>query len=272
MSEEFREHVKEVLAPLETTLVDSATRLEEHLKASMEQHEMVVKGSHDCIVEASEKYKDALTKQVREMEKYIDWYEVQKEATAAAANSARMRLRDVSMGVPKELEPTNQGWKNRKIWAETVLATLDKDQESARKGWSEERIVFQEKIKCREDEIEKLKAERDKYEDLVSAHATRSFQRSQEQVGEKAIAAKLAGDYAELRRIAEHNEGQLKDARKERDAAVLENQDLKRKREASNSPPPSPLRILSRPPAVAPVQNTPLSPTPSCKTARSEEV
>jgi hypothetical protein len=168
----------------------------------MEQHEMVVKGSHDCIVEASEKYKDALTKQVREMEKYIDCCEVQKEATAAAANSARMRLRDVSMGVPKEPEPTNQGLKNRKIWAETVLATADKDHESDRKGWFEERIALQEKIKCREEKIEKLKAERDKYRDQVSAHAVKSFRRDQEQVEEKAKAAKLAKEHEELRRMS----------------------------------------------------------------------
>jgi phosphoenolpyruvate synthase/pyruvate phosphate dikinase len=180
----------------------------------MDQHEKFVKDAHDCLVEASGKFKDALTKQVREMEKYIDWSEVQKEATAAAANSARMRLRDVSMGVPKELEPTNQGWKNRKIWAETVLATLDKDHESARKGWSEERIVLQEKIKCREEKIEKLKAERDKYKDQVSAHAVRSFRRDQEQVEEKAKAAKLAKEHEELRRIAEHNEDVGNRARK----------------------------------------------------------
>ncbi len=50
MSEEFKEHVKEVLTPLETTLVTSATRLEEHLEASMERHEKVVKDSHDCLI------------------------------------------------------------------------------------------------------------------------------------------------------------------------------------------------------------------------------
>jgi hypothetical protein len=65
MSEEFKEHVKEVLTPLETTLVDSAARLEEHLKTSMDQHEKFVKNAHDCLVEASGKFKDALTKQVR---------------------------------------------------------------------------------------------------------------------------------------------------------------------------------------------------------------
>ncbi len=179
---------------------------------------------------------------------------------------------------------------------EVVNAELLKSQREGARELSE----FHAKIECMEKETKELKAERDKYKDLVSAHAVRSFQRSQEQVEEKAKAAKLAKEYAELRRIAEHNEDvgdrvrktlaeeiekedrqrkenkealergdlllqslkdKLKDTRRERDAAVLENQDLKRKREASNSPPPSPLRILSRPKTVAPVQDTQLSPT-----------
>ncbi len=57
-----------------------------------------------------------------------------------------------------------------------------------------------------EEEIEKHKAERDKLMDMVSAHAVRIHKRSQEQIEEKAKAAKLAKDYAELRRIAEYNE------------------------------------------------------------------
>jgi hypothetical protein len=144
-----------------------------------------------------------------------------------------------------------------------------------------------------DEESKKLKAERDKYMDQVSAHAIRNHQKSQEQVEEKAKADKLAEDYVELRSRAEHNEGvndrvkkllaegieredlqrkeekealergdlvlqslrdMLKGARLERDAAVLENQDLKRKREVSTSPLPSPLKILNRPQGVATVQ------------------
>jgi hypothetical protein len=52
MSEEFKEHVKNVLAPLETTLANSATRLEEHHVASMGQHEKLVKDAHDHLAEA----------------------------------------------------------------------------------------------------------------------------------------------------------------------------------------------------------------------------
>jgi hypothetical protein len=63
MSAEFKEHVKDVLAPLEATLANnSATRLEEHHVASMEQHERLIKDAHDHLAEASEKFKAALTK------------------------------------------------------------------------------------------------------------------------------------------------------------------------------------------------------------------
>jgi hypothetical protein len=43
MSGEFKEHVKDVLAPLEATLANAATRLSEHQKSSMEQHEKLIK-------------------------------------------------------------------------------------------------------------------------------------------------------------------------------------------------------------------------------------
>jgi hypothetical protein len=66
----FKEHVKDVLVPLETTLANFATRLEEHHMASMEQHERLVKDAHDHLAEALEKFKASLTKQMREMEKH----------------------------------------------------------------------------------------------------------------------------------------------------------------------------------------------------------
>jgi hypothetical protein len=72
MSEEFKEHVKDVLAPLETTLAISATRLEAHHVASMEQHEKLVKDAHDFLTEASEQFKTTLTKQVRVIERHND--------------------------------------------------------------------------------------------------------------------------------------------------------------------------------------------------------
>ncbi len=71
------------------------------------------------------------------------------------------------------------------------------------KGWTEELKEFHEKTTRMEEEREQLKAERDKYMNMISAHAARAHKRSQEQVEEKAIAAKLAEDYLELRRIAE---------------------------------------------------------------------
>ncbi len=292
LSEDFKEHVKDVLAPLETTLADSAKRLEEQHVASMEQHEKLVKDTHDFLAEASEQFKTALTKQVRVMERHNARHEILKESTAALANSARMRFRDISIGALREHAPKDMDLKPRKVWAESMLAIADEEHKKALEGWIEERKVFQEKIKCMEEEHEKLKAERYKFMDQVSAHAIRNHRKSQEQIEEKAKAAKLAEDYAELRRIAEHNEDvgdrakkllaegiekddrqrkedkealqrgdrllqslrdMLKGARQERDAAVLENQDLKRKREVSTSPPPSPVKILSRPQGAAAV-------------------
>ncbi len=82
---EFKEHVKDVLAPLETTLADSARRLNEQHEADMEQHEKLVKDTHDFLTEASEQFKTTLTKQVRVMERYNSRHEILKESTAALA-------------------------------------------------------------------------------------------------------------------------------------------------------------------------------------------
>jgi hypothetical protein len=98
MSKEFKEYAKEALTPLETTLVDSAARLENNLKASMDQHEKFVKDTHDGLVEASEKFKDALTKQVRWMEQHIDKHEVMKESTEPLAISATKQFRRIILG------------------------------------------------------------------------------------------------------------------------------------------------------------------------------
>jgi hypothetical protein len=73
--------------------------------------------------------------------------------------------------------------------------------------------------------------------------------------------AKVAEEYAVLRKKAEHNDvvnrqttiilqvlrDTLSDTRKERDAALLENQNFKRKREGSTSPPPPQIKLLTRP-------------------------
>ncbi len=91
---------------------------------------------------------------------------------------------------------------------------------------------------------------------------------------EKAEASRIAEKNAALREVAEHNNGVersnqiqlqalrelLSGARKERDAAVLENQNLKRKREVSSSPPLHPVKLLIRPQGTASVQQTAPSP------------
>ncbi len=259
MSEEFKEHVKEVLAPLEATLVNSATRLEERHIASMEQHEKMVKDTHDCLVEASEKFKAALTKQVRVMEQHNDRHEILKEETETLSVTARKQFRGITFGEVAsygrlDLEAARDTRKDRRSYLEMELEIVNADLVKNQGEWIQERSALHEKIKVMEEECKRLKVERDKYMDQVSAHAVRNHRKGQEQKEEKAKADKLAEDYAELRRKAEHNEDMLKGARQERDAAVLENQDLKRQREVSTSPPPSPLKILSRPQGVATVQ------------------
>ncbi len=224
MSEEFKVHVKKVLTPLETTLVNSATRLEEHLKASMEQHEKVVKDTHDCLVEASEKFKDAFTKQVREMEKHIDSHEVLKESTEVLAVTARKQFRGISFDV----EASKGTRKEQRTYLERELEIVNADLLKSQREWIQERNAFHEKIKCREEESKKLKVENGKYMDMISAHAIRIHKRSQEQVEEKAIAAKLANDYAELRRIVEHNE-EAGDRAKKMLAEGIENDERQRK-------------------------------------------
>jgi hypothetical protein len=98
MSAEFKEHVKDVLAPLEAILANSAARLEEHHVASMQQHERLIKETHDHLAEASGKYKAALTKEVRLMEKHNDSHVVMVEATETLATTARKRFRDIILG------------------------------------------------------------------------------------------------------------------------------------------------------------------------------
>jgi hypothetical protein len=201
LSEEFKEHVKDVLAPLETTLADSATRLEEQHVASMEQHEKLVKDTHDFLAEASKQFKTALTKQVRVMERHNNRHEILKESTAALANSARMRFRDISIGALRDHTLKDTDLKSRKVWAESMLAIADEEHKKSLDGWIEERKVLHEKIKCMDEECDKLKADREKLMDQVSKHALRNHQRSQKQVEEKAEVSKIMEEMASLRRL-----------------------------------------------------------------------
>ncbi len=155
---------------------------------------------------------------------------------------------------------------------ETELELVNADLERSRAEWIEERKALREKIKRIEEEYEKLKEDREKLIDQVSAHEVRNYRRDQERIEEKAEAGRIAEENATLRKAALHNDGVersnkvqlqalrelLSGTRKERDAAVLENQNLKRKREVSTSPPPPPppLKLLSRPQGTASVQQT----------------
>jgi aromatic ring-opening dioxygenase catalytic subunit (LigB family) len=135
MSKEFKEHVKEVLTPLETTLVDSAARLEEHLKTSMDQHEKFVKDTHDSLVEVSEKFKDALTKQVRGMEQHIDKHEIMKESAEALAISTTKQFRRIILGEDTvdgsfDLEASKRAKKQQKLFGKGAGASQHRAHEN----------------------------------------------------------------------------------------------------------------------------------------------
>jgi hypothetical protein len=90
-------------------------------------------------------------------------------------------------------------------------------------------------------------------------------------------AVKLAEENADLRKKAEHHDGVrrqtdktlkilrelLSDARKEKDAALLENQNLKRKRKGSTGPPLPQVKLLTRPRQISCLRAT--SSTLSCQ-------
>ena len=145
----------------------------------MAQHEKLVKDTHDFLAEASEQFKTALTKQVRVMERHNSRHEILKESTAALANTARKRFRDISLGALSDHTSKDTDWRTRKVWAESMLTSADEEHKKALDGWIEERKALHEKIKCMDEECKKLKADREKLMDQVSEHALRNYQRSQ---------------------------------------------------------------------------------------------
>jgi hypothetical protein len=154
----------------------------------MERHEKVIKDSHDYLVEASEKFKDALTKKVREMEKHVDSHDIMKESIEALAVTARERFR----GFHHDSEASRRARNQRQTYHGRELEIVHADLLKSQEEWIQERKDLHEKIKNMEKESKELKAERDKFMDQVSAHAVRNYKRSQEQGEEKAKAAKLA--------------------------------------------------------------------------------
>jgi hypothetical protein len=305
MSTEFKEHMDDVLAPLEATLASKVTRLDEHHALSVRQHEKLIKETHDCLAEASEKFKLALEQQVHEMTMHTNRKEEMAERIKTLATQARKEFRNVCFASSLEASPveasaleaaggpnrvalvisseeraTAREEKNaRKTATEYLLQESHTDLKKRQAKWNEERSELREKIKSLEDEREKLM-------DQISYVGTKNYQRKLERNKEIAEARKLVEEHAELRRIAEHNQDigerakkmladmverkglqenedkealqrgdlllqslrdMLKGARQARDAALLENQNLKRKREGSTSPPPPQITLLTRP-------------------------
>jgi hypothetical protein len=144
MSEEFKEHLKDVLAPLKTTLANSATRLKEHHVASMEQHEKLVKDAHDHLAEASEKFKAA--------------HVVMVEATTDLATTARKQFSSIIFGE----DTSKEARASRKTFTESLLDEVNADFKKSQEEWIEERRALHVKIKQKEEEREKLREERGK--------------------------------------------------------------------------------------------------------------
>jgi hypothetical protein len=221
------------------------------------------------------------------MQKHNDRHEVLKEATEDLATTARKQFSNIIFGGDTSKEARN----SRKSFTESMLDEVNADFKKSQAEWIEERKALHEEIKQKEEEREKLR-------DQISDVGVKHYQRQQAWIKERATASKIAEEHAALlkaaqnseklvadavkiavenaalRKVAEHNEGVdrgnqvtlkalrdlLSGARKERDAAVLENQNLKRKREVSTSPPPPPVKLLTRPQGTASVQQTVPSP------------
>jgi hypothetical protein len=130
------------------------------------------------------------------MEKHIDSHEVMKESIEVLAVTARKQFREFHY----DSEASRRARRQRQTYHGRELEIVHADLLKSQEEWIQERKDLHEKIKCLEEESKKLKAENEKYMDMISAHAIRIHKRSQEQVEEKAKANKLVEDYVELDR------------------------------------------------------------------------
>jgi hypothetical protein len=131
------------------------------------------------------------------------------------------------------------------------LRLANRDLKQHQKIWDERSCEYDKRIKELEEEKRKLL-------DQISYAGAKHHERREEYVREVRRAAE---ENETLRKRAERNDQVdrakeatlkgmrelLEDARKERDAVVLENKNLKRKREGSTSPPPPQVKLLVRP-------------------------
>jgi hypothetical protein len=240
MSAEFKEHMKVVLGPLETTLANSATRLEEHHVAnsatrleehhvaSMQQHEKLVKDAHDHLVEASEKFKAALTQQLHVMQKHNDRHVVMVEATTDLATTTRKQFSNIIFGEDTSKEARS----SRKTYAESLLEKVDADFKKSQAEWIEEREALYEKIKQKEEENKKLldqisdvgvknyrrkqqkEEENKKLLDQISDVGVTNYRRKQERAQERAVASRIAEENVALHKAAQLTDEVVKKAEK----------------------------------------------------------
>jgi hypothetical protein len=156
ISKEFEEHVKVVLAPLETTLQSTLTRLSEHHAASIEQHEKLVKDAHDHLAEASVKFKAAVERQVDLMVIHNDGHGSLKEGIQKLAIQARKEFRKISYASP--LTPTSvpNTTETETSAPAYLLKMANKDLEKRQANWDEQRSEYVKRIKQLEEEKKKL--------------------------------------------------------------------------------------------------------------------
>jgi hypothetical protein len=199
MSTEFKEHVKVVLAPLETTVASTFTRLSEHHVSSLEQHnEKLIKDAHDHLSEASEKFKAVLDQQVHVMVKHNDRQESLKERAENLAIQARKEFRNICYASPlvtEEVLKKREEQKSHKAASTYLLEKAYEDLEKRQADWDEQRSEYNKKIKQLEEEKQKLL-------DQISYVGTKNYQRKQERTKEIIDSRKLAGNAA---KTAEEN-------------------------------------------------------------------
>jgi hypothetical protein len=104
-----------------------------------------------------------------------DRHAVMVEETETLATTAKKRFRDIILGEDAikerfDLDASREARKERNTFIETELELVNANPVKSLEEWIEERKALHEKIKRIEKEYEKLKEDREKLIDQVSAH------------------------------------------------------------------------------------------------------
>jgi hypothetical protein len=181
----------------------------------MEQHEKLIKDAHDHLTEASEQLKAALEQQVHVMLKHNDSQEVMVERTENLAIQARKEFRDLSLS---SLSPLDNPERIKDMDAVTLRNQLREANALIKSG---DKIIRDKNCDDFMKRIQQLEDENKKLIDQISYVGTKNYQRKLERTKEIAEARKLAEEYTDLRRKAEHNE-EVSDRTKKMIAEIIE--------------------------------------------------